>query len=822
MTKFKQEYSPNKKLTNFFTEIKNPILKKPKNQIGQFIIENKLGEGTFGKVVLGIHIITKEKVAIKILEKNRIIDSDKKRIETEIKILKSLHHKNIIQLYSIIQTQKKLFLIMEYANGKELFDYIIKEKKLKEEEACKFYQQIINGIEYLHKLRIVHRDLKPENLLLDSNKNIKICDFNLSNFYNKNELLKTQCGSPCYAAPEMIKGKKYKGIKIDIWSSGIILFVMLCGFLPFNDEKNDILYKKIVKGEFFLPKFLSQNAKDLISKILSVDPDLRINIIDIKKHSWFNLINCKSNMNDGLIWNYLVFPIDFDIIEKMKQMNYDENEIKINILGNKHNYITTIYYLLLKKKIRKGEKSICNLESEEFVTYSKDKKNLFSNFNYSIFEVIRKRVNDKLSDEEIYNILNKNNGYQNIIYDKNFSDEKKNNQSLSLNKNNEIKINLKYNKSIQSIDSINSDESQKSIKVQCQKVLIKFNHKNKNIIDISNNNINDNVNINNINISKSNNENIKINKNRTYNEYINKLKFKNENENNIKKYSLKKNLHNNDIFNKINNDKNLSPFTERKNYKNHILKKIVYKKIINKDNYCNTTISFEKENESNKTFDLITFHNELFQKTRLKTENKIKIQTLKLPNIKEKSDNNNLSLSINSERNNEIEKYNIFNSKNKHQNKKSESLNKTYFRKIQPVHKKTLILKNVKDKNLENEKKLKQNIKVNIINNKKISELQKNIKLTSGPIDSGMISFKNIFQLKENIIKTLNNNKIDFKNIEHNKFICDKDNIQFQIEIFQSNQILNCNIIKFKKLDNNMNKYNTYREISKNILTKII
>ena len=815
MTKFKQEYSPNKKLSNFFTEIKNPILKKPKKQIGQFIIENKLGEGTFGKVVLGIHIITKEKVAIKILEKNRIIDSDKKRIETEIKILKSLHHKNIIQLYSIIQTQKKIFLIMEYASGKELFDYIIKEKKLKEEEACKFYQQIINGIEYLHKLRIVHRDLKPENLLLDSNKNIKICDFNLSNFYNKNELLKTQCGSPCYAAPEMIKGKKYKAIKIDIWSSGIILYVMLCGFLPFNDEKNDILYKKIVKGEFFLPKFLSQNAKDLITKILSVDPDLRINIVDIKKHSWFNLINYKINMNDGLIWNFLVFPIDFDIIEKMKQMNYDENEIKINILGNKHNYITTIYYLLLKKKIRKGEKSICNLESEEFINYSKNKKNLFSNFNYSLFEVIRKRVNDKYSDEEIYNILNKNNGYQNIIYDKNYSVEKKNSQSLSLNKKNDIKIHLKDNKSFQSIDSINSNESQKSIKVQCQKVLIKFKHKNNNIINISNK-INNNININN-----SNNENIKINKNETYNEYINKLNFKNENENNIKICSLKKNLYNNDIFNKINNDIKLSPFTERINYKNHILKKIVCKKIINKENYFNTTISFEKENERIKTFDLISFHNELFQKTRLKTENKIKIQTLQLSNIK-KIINNNLSLNLNSQRNYETEKYNIFNLKNKEQNKKSESLNKTYFKKIQPVYKKTLIIKNIKDKNLENEKKMKQNIKVNIIYNKNLSELQNNIKLTSGPIDSGMISFKNIFQLKENIINTLNNNKIDFKNIDNYKFIFDKDNIKFQIEIFQSNQILNCNIIKFKKLDNNMNNYNTYRDISKNLLTKII
>ena len=242
-------------------------LKLTPRKIGNFILEQKLGEGTFGKVVLGIHIITKEKVAIKILEKNRIIDSDKKRIETEIKILKSLHHKNIIQLYSIIQTQKKIFLIMEYASGKELFDYIIKEKKLKEEEACKFYQQIISGIEYLHKLKIVHRDLKPENLLLDSKKNIKIVDFGLSNLYPKNELLNTACGSPYYAAPEMIRGEKYNGLLVDIWSSGIVLYAMLCGFLPFDDCNNEILYRKIIEGKFNIPHFISDSAKDILKKI---------------------------------------------------------------------------------------------------------------------------------------------------------------------------------------------------------------------------------------------------------------------------------------------------------------------------------------------------------------------------------------------------------------------------------------------------------------------------------------------------------------------------------------------------------------------------
>lgn len=139
---------------------------------------------------------------------------------------------------------------MEYASGGELFDFIVAKGRVKEPEACKFFQQIIDGIEYLHKLNIVHRDLKPENLLLDSNKNIKIVDFGLSNTYIKGETLQTACGSPCYAAPEMIAGQKYHGSNVDIWSCGVIMFALICGYLPFEDPNTTNLYQKILKGEF--------------------------------------------------------------------------------------------------------------------------------------------------------------------------------------------------------------------------------------------------------------------------------------------------------------------------------------------------------------------------------------------------------------------------------------------------------------------------------------------------------------------------------------------------------------------------------------------
>lgn len=218
-----------------------------------------------------------------------------------------LRHNNIIQIYQIIQTRSNLYLIMEYANGGELFDYIVLKKRLPEPEAVKLFQQIISGVEYLHKLNIVHRDLKPENLLLDHNKNIKIVDFGLSNLYHKGELLKTPCGSPCYAAPEMIIGKKYSGLMVDIWSSGVILFAMVCGYLPFDDSNNDVLYRKIASGEYKIPSFISDKARDLIKRILNIDPTKRYNIQAIKNHPWFNINN--PSINEGLLLHIHTIPV---------------------------------------------------------------------------------------------------------------------------------------------------------------------------------------------------------------------------------------------------------------------------------------------------------------------------------------------------------------------------------------------------------------------------------------------------------------------------------------------------------------------------------
>ena len=256
-----------------------------KNDINQFKIKEIIGEGMFGKVKLAIHLITNEKVAIKIFDKGKIkSNKEKQYIEREISILKKLNHYNIIKLYNIIEDENYIYLIQEYISDKELLNFIQTSEDLSETDICKLYQQIISGIEYCHEMGIAHRDLKLQNILLNYKKDIKIIDFGLSNSYDKNmdELLHSSCGSPIYAAPEMIKGIEYRGLNTDIWSSGIILYLMLCKSFPFNDKNNSKLYQKILAGKFNIPNNLSKEAQDIIVKLLKVNPEERIKLNDIK------------------------------------------------------------------------------------------------------------------------------------------------------------------------------------------------------------------------------------------------------------------------------------------------------------------------------------------------------------------------------------------------------------------------------------------------------------------------------------------------------------------------------------------------------------
>jgi len=258
------------------------------NPLANFEDISFLGEGTFGVVRLYQDKKTKEKVAIKILNKYKILSKDDKmRVKRELTFLKMVHHINIINSKKILEDSEKIYIIMEYCEKGELYDLIFDVICLEEDEAAYYYYQLINGLENIHRHGMVHRDLKLENILIDKNNILKIIDFSLCNYYNKNNLLSTPCGSPCYASPEMISGKKYDGIMVDIWSTGIILYIMLCGFLPFDGENTDKMYDKILKCQVKFPDNLGDDSIDLIKKILVNKPEKRITIKEIKKHNFY-------------------------------------------------------------------------------------------------------------------------------------------------------------------------------------------------------------------------------------------------------------------------------------------------------------------------------------------------------------------------------------------------------------------------------------------------------------------------------------------------------------------------------------------------------
>ena len=379
---------------------------KPKNNIISEIhykIVRKLGEGMFSTVKLATHSLLGEQVAIKILEKTRVSNlEDKERINREIAIMRKLNHFNIAKLYQIVETKLTIYLIQENIQGKEFFDYLTKKGKLKEVEACKFFHQIISGLEYIHQCGVVHRDFKPENILITNNDTIlKIIDFGLGNLYENKQLLKTACGSPCYAPPEMIKEEKYNGAESDIWSSGIILYLMLCGKLPFYHENNEIMYQKILSGKFEHPNFLSEKAKDILNKILEINPKKRLNFKEIKSHPWFNIIDKNEFMHKGINIKEDIVPIDEEIIEKMEKIGFNKIEVRFNLIKNFHNKITSVYDLLLKKKIENGNKSIADMHSDLYDEYINDKKNKISYYG-SLDKVLKHRISD---DNKVLKVL---------------------------------------------------------------------------------------------------------------------------------------------------------------------------------------------------------------------------------------------------------------------------------------------------------------------------------------------------------------------------------------------------------------------------------
>jgi len=312
-----------------------------------------------------------------------------------------------------VEVPREFYIVTEYIAGGELFEYIVRKNKLEEEEAKVLFKQMVDGVGYLHSLNVSHRDLKPENLLLDSDNNIKIVDFGLSNRYKSNELLITACGSPCYAAPEMILGKKYHGATVDVWSLGIILFAMICGYLPFEEENTSKLYKKILSGEYKTPHFISREAKDLLTHILNVNPESRYTLKDIKNHSWLSTYTFSKEITQT---SKLFIPkVNEKIITLMDKYGFTNiKEIRRQIKRNSHKKSTVTYYLLqtrvldrmkdIESKFKIGRKESVEYENIEdsVLDNSVDLENSFSFTKSSFYAKKVEAVSHKKSGSISY------------------------------------------------------------------------------------------------------------------------------------------------------------------------------------------------------------------------------------------------------------------------------------------------------------------------------------------------------------------------------------------------------------------------------------
>lgn len=277
---------------------------------GKYELGKLLGCGAFAKVYHARDVLNGRSVAVKVINKNKIMSSNLvSNIKREISIMRRLNHPHIVKLYEVLATKSKIYCVMEFVKGGELFAKIAKGR-FSEDLSRKYFQQLISAVGYCHSRGVFHRDLKPENLLLDENGNLKVSDFGLSAVKDQirtDGLLHTLCGTPAYVAPEILSKKGYDGAKVDLWSCGVILFVLTAGYLPFNDPNLMSMYKKIYKGEFRCPKWMSSDLRRLLSRLLDTNPETRIIVDQIIHDPWFKKGGLKelrfydSDYYDGIV-----------------------------------------------------------------------------------------------------------------------------------------------------------------------------------------------------------------------------------------------------------------------------------------------------------------------------------------------------------------------------------------------------------------------------------------------------------------------------------------------------------------------------------------
>ncbi|KAA3676444.1 MAP/microtubule affinity-regulating kinase [Paragonimus westermani] len=319
-----------------------------KPNVGKYKFIRTIGKGNFAKVKLASHVITGKQVAIKIIDKTQLSPSSRQKLFREVRLMKLLDHPNIVKLFEIIENDKILYLVMEYASGGEVFDYLVAHGRMKEKEARSKFRQIVSAVQYCHQKHIIHRDLKAENLLLDSDLNIKLADFGFSNEFSPGTKLDTFCGSPPYAAPELFQGKKYDGPEVDVWSLGVILYTLVSGSLPFDGQNLRELRERVLRGKYRIPFYMSTDCECLLKKMLVLNPAKRLSLEAVMKDRWIN-----TGYEDNILYPYVEPEPDYTDpvrIEIMVNMGFSRDEILRSLKQGNFDDVMATYLLLGRRR----------------------------------------------------------------------------------------------------------------------------------------------------------------------------------------------------------------------------------------------------------------------------------------------------------------------------------------------------------------------------------------------------------------------------------------------------------------------------------------
>ena len=392
---FKKKISFSNKISK--EEQEREMATHPKN-IGPYELIEKLKDGGYSKIFKAKSNHTGDFVAIKIIDKMGFQESaeDVLLMIRQTEVLKILKHRNIVSLYEIYESTKYFYLIMDYLPNGDLFEKIMKQKRFKEEEALNIFSQLVDALNYMHKNEICHRDIRTEKILFDKKNKPKLVGFSYSSFYTKEKKIKDNYGSLCYACPEIIQNDYYNPELADVWSLGVVLYVMVCGYLPFSEDDDNKNKELIINGEVEYPPEISNKLKDLLKHMLDINPTKRYNFQKIIKHPWFKPYN-ESTLTNGFNIYKMIYPVDERILKIIIIYGFNKKEVDMNLKQNKFNQGTGLYKQLTDKFLFMGFKSYSDLCSEDFVEFYKDKENIISDgekkykkYIIKILEKIRK------------------------------------------------------------------------------------------------------------------------------------------------------------------------------------------------------------------------------------------------------------------------------------------------------------------------------------------------------------------------------------------------------------------------------------------------